>query len=288
MRDRGYPVSMLYGNPAFYGKIGWERCSIVHEMQVSRTYLPSSSGIGLRDLEQADLPGVMSLYNRTFSGRSCAMTRNRLHWKDRILRRSRIMVLDDGRAYAGVDEREYEQNGYKRRVLRVLEAGYEDPVALKDLLCGLAGLGEYDVLAYHGVPGDAMLSALSLPGATITIGWGGMFRVNDVFSVLQNLSREFSGPGQLVLKVKDRVVDENNGSFTLTSSDDGGNVVSGEEAAEWIELDIRALSQLVPGTYSASQLALRGNLKYSSPKALETGDRMFPQRFPYQPTIDHF
>jgi predicted acetyltransferase len=290
MKDGGYPVSMLYGNPAFYGKIGWERCSIVHEMQIVRTHLPSSRGVELRDLEEANLPEVMSLYDHTYSGRSCAMTRNRLHWTGRILRRGRIKVLYDGgvRAYAAIDEQEREQNGYRRRILRVLEAGYENSIALRDLICGLAGLGEYDVLGYHGVPGDAMLSALSLPGASITIGWGGMFRVNDVFSTLQALSREFSGPGNLVIKVDDHVVDENNGSFTLISSDGGGTVEKGEDATEWIELDIRALSQLIPGTYSASQLAFGGRMRYSSSKALEIGDRMFPQRFPFQPTIDHF
>jgi predicted acetyltransferase len=287
MKDRGYPVSMLYGNPAFYGKIGWARCSIVHEMEVSRMHLPSSD-VWLREMEEADLPGIMSQYDNTYSGRSCAMTRNRLHWTGRILRRSRIVVLHDGRAYAAIDEREREQNGYKTKALRVLEAGYEDPVALRDLICGLADYGEYDVLAYHGVPGDAMLSALSIPGASIKIGWGGMFRVNDVFSTLQAISREFTAHGKLVLRVRDHVVEENNGSFTLASSGHGGNVVRGEEAAEWIELDIRTLSQLVPGTYSASQLALRDGVRCSSPRALEVGDRMFPQRFPFQPTIDHF
>jgi len=288
MKDRGYPVSMLYGNPAFYGKIGWERCSIVHELRVNRTSLPRSSGPGLREFEDGDLPGVMSLYDGTYSRRSCAMVRNKCHWTGRVLRRTRVKVLDDGKAYAGVDLRDRKDGEYRRRVLYVQEAGYADQDAAHGLVSGLADFEEYDLLEYHGVPGDAMLSALSIPGASVNIGWGGMFRVNDVWATLNALSDTVKGGGSLVLRVRDEVVGENNGEFTLHSREDGLMAERGAGSREWIELDIGALSQLVPGLYTPSQLARMGRIVCSSGEALRIGDRIFPQRHPFQPTIDHF
>jgi len=288
MKDSGYPVSMLYGNPAFYGKIGWERCSIVHELRVSRASLPPPSGDRLREYEDRDLPGVMSLYDGTYSGRSCAMVRNSLHWTGRVLRRTKVKVLDDGKAYAGVELRYRNEGEYSRKVLYVQEAGYVDQDAAHGLVSALADLGEFDLLEYHGVPGDAMLSALSIPGASINIGWGGMFRVNDAWATLNSLPEPVQAGGSLVLRVRDGVVGQNNGQFTLHSRGDGMEVERGGGAREWIELDIGALSQLVPGLFTPSQLALRGRIGYSSARALEIGDGIFPRRHPFQPTIDHF
>ncbi len=293
MMSKGYQVSMLYGRSTFYGRVGWEKSSIVQGVRIYRVLIPSYKEANrVRPFRSADLPRVMSLYRSTYRGRSCAMVRDKRHWRGRILRLANLLVYDDGRVrgYMACVSREEKANDGRRRVLSVQEAGCECMEATRGLVGSLAGFEDCEIISHRGVEGDTFLTSLSLPGASISVGWDGMFRVNDAMGTLKGLTNAFRGfDGKLALKVKDDVIEENEDTFIVDSS--GGEEVTisrGVAGRNWVELDIRELSQLVPGTFSAMQLASMGKLKYSTRKALALAEDLFPRRLPFQPPLDHF
>jgi predicted acetyltransferase len=290
MADRGYPVSMLYGRAGFYGRLGWERCMIVHVLSTFPTAIPKCEAPGtIRDLEEDDLPLVMALYDSAYSGRSCAMTRNRTHWQGRILKRSEVKVYDDGEV-KGYFAQSLETEGpddFKKRILRIREAGFRDETSLRGLLSYLRE-AEVDGIEYPSVPNDRLLEALQLPGSETHVRWDGMFRVNDVAGTLEALAHAFDGfSGKIALIIKDETIPENEGSFLVEGSK-GDLSISAGRAPNWVKMDIRAFSQLLPGTFGASQMAGWGLLRYSSKRALALAERLFPRRYPFQPPIDHF
>jgi predicted acetyltransferase len=292
MSRKGYPLSMLYGRQEFYGRLGWERCGIVQVVRVPRDQVPPYKEAGsVRDFEEGDLQGVMESYDASYRGRSCAMVRDELHWTGRILRRAKVSVYDDDgiKGYMAHSLREERVKDGRRRVLHVQEAGGLGSRAIRGLVGGLSSMEGYDSVAYGGVAGDQMLSALSIPGGAVTFHWDGMFRVNDVMQALKGIADGFCGfRGRLCLRTRDDLVEANTDAFTIEGSGEGVTVERGEKGSDWLEVDIRDLSQLVPGTYSAAQMASLGKIQYSSPKAIDLADQLFPQRKPMQPSLDHF
>jgi len=292
MSRRGFPVSMLYGRDTFYRRVGWERSSIVRWVRVPPKLLPSYEGAeDVRDFREEDLPDVMYLYDSAYAHRSCAMLRNELHWRGRVLKRTHITVYapDRVRGYFASTTREEKTETGTRNVLLIQEAGFEDPGGLRALIADMASTHRCDLIVYEGVAGDPLLSALSVPGASITIGWSGMFRVNDVGATLDALKGNFLGfEGTLRLTVYDDVIPENTGSYLIEGSGREVTVEKGEKGGEGLDLDIRELSQMVPGTLSVWDLASQGKIGYTSKGALELADGLFPARYPLQPSIDHF
>ena len=294
MIRKGFPVSMLYGRDTFYRIVGYERAMIVHWLRTPTKILPGYvEAENVREFEPGDLRAVMSAYDRTYARRSCTMVRNELHWKVRILGRSKVTVYDeDGvHGYLAYNLREEKADDASRRILYIEEAGYDGPRALRGLIGNLGRFQDCESVVYGGPPHDGLLSALSLPGSSLSVGWSGMFRVNDVASTLESLRDGLTGfQGRLALKVRDDIVEGNNGTFGIDGS--GGEVAverggTGRKC-EWLGVDIRELSQIIPGTLPVGQLASLGKLEFSSTRALDLAGRLFPPRCPLQPSLDHF
>ena len=88
----------------------------------------------------------------------------------------------------------------------------------------------------------------------------------------------------LVLEVKDDVISENAGEYTVGDS----GVVRGAEAEDRIALDVRQLAQLYAGYLLAGQLVRRDLLQPNSARALELLERLFLPGDPYVSPPDHF
>ena len=294
MIRKGFPVSMLYGRDTFYRTVGYERAMVVHWLRVPTKILPGYAESGnVREFEPGDLPAVMSAYDLTYGHRSCTMLRNELHWKVRILGRARVRVYDKGgvHGYLAYNLREEKTDDGTRRILSVEEAGFDGPQAIRGLIGDLGHFQDCEFVAYGGPPQDELLSALSIPGSSVSVGLSGMFRVNDVMSTLKSLRGEFRRfRGTLALKVRDDVIEGNNDTFTIARSGGKVGVERGQpdRKCEWLEVDIRELSQMVPGTLPLHHLASLGKLRFSSTKALDRAQRLFPDRSPLQPSLDHF
>lgn len=294
MIRKGIPVSMLYGRDTFYRNVGYERAMIIHWVRTPTKILPAySEAEYVREFEPSDLPTVMSAYDLTYGRRSCTMTRNELHWKVRILGRSKVRIYDkDGvHGYLAYNLREEKIDDGIRRILFVEEAGCDCPQALRGLIGDLGRFQDYEFVVYGGPPHDALLSALSFPGSSLSVGWSGMFRVNDVMQTLESLQHGLTGfRGRLALKVRDDIVEENNDIFTIAGSGGEATVERGKtvERCERIEVDVRELSQMIPGALPIGHLASLGKVGFSSSKALDLAKGLFPDRCPLQPSLDHF
>jgi len=294
MIRKKFPVSMLYGRDTFYRRVGYERAMVVHWVRAPRQVLPGyAERQNMRDFEMADLPAVMKAYDLTYGRRSCAMTRNEVHWKVRILGRSRVRVYDRAgiKGYYAYNARDEKVNGGTRKVLFVEEAGFRGPEAIRGIIGDLGRFEDCEIIAYGGPPGDKILGGLSVPGSSVSVGFSGMFRVNDVMATLESLRNEFAGfRGKLALRVRDDVIPGNSGAFTIDGSGSETAISRGEPAdgCQWLDVDIRELSQLVPGTLSVAHLASIGKIAFSSGKALSLAERLFPARCPFQPSLDHF
>jgi predicted acetyltransferase len=88
----------------------------------------------------------------------------------------------------------------------------------------------------------------------------------------------------LVLDVRDDVIPENAGEYTVGD----GKVARGAEAGESVSLDVHQLAQLYAGYLPARDLARHGLVSASSPKALELLEALFPLGDPWLYGPDHF
>ena len=109
-----------------------------------------------------------------------------------------------------------------------------------------------------------------------------MLRLVDVETALGYLERTPEAP--LVLDVKDDVIPENAGEYTVAD----GKVVRGAEAEQSVSLDVRQLAQLYAGYLPARDLARHGLIDASSPEALDLLDSLFPAGDPWLSGPDHF
>ena len=287
--DKGYPVSALYGRPAFYRRPGWELCSVVQNLKIPIQDLPYHASGEVREAERGDLDGLIALYEERYGGHSCCMVRNRLHFEVRIMNRCDTLLYDAGgspTAYLCLKTATKDNV----RVIQILEGAWTDHTALLSLLGYLKDSGKADMLVYTGYPGDQMILDLGLPGSSQTGGWSGMFRVNSVEATLTSMRPCFEGfTGDLSILVRDDVVGENNSVFTIHGRNGELKIDRDSgRASDWMSMDIRQLSQMVPGTMSAFDLYISGKIRASSARAVRTAEKLFPRRFPYQPSLDHF
>ncbi len=290
LAKRGFPVSMLYGNPTFYGRLGWANCSIVSRLRIHRKGLPEYEGHEkVREFRYDDLEDLMVLYQSKYGEIPCSMFRSKVHWEKRILKRGNFLVYDDGSIKGYMGYRIKEQEDGSKRFL-VEEIACHNMQVIHGMIGKLSRMKNIESLVYSSRPGDDIQLALSLPGSVIENSWNGMFRVNDVSSTLTALKEDYRGfNDSLVLRVTDNIIQENNREFLIEGDDCDIEVSSpGNSSHEWLRLDVSRLSQLVPGTVSIWELAVREEVQYSSRSSLELANQIFSKRRPFQPAFDHF
>jgi predicted acetyltransferase len=290
MRERDIALSLL--SPfahAFYRVFGYELASEVIQYSLKPSDLSTSSEQGyLRDYREGDLPSLMELYGAEARRHTLSVRRSRRHWEEILAGRDR---------YTAVYQREGEAEGYilykisgwqeqdPRRTLRVDEFVAATTRAREALLSFLAG---FDPLAYvHGIKlttsrGEPLHPYLESSYVKASIDPDQMLRLVDVETALGYLELATEEP--LVLDVRDDVIAENQGQYTIGH----GKVVRGAEAEQSVWLDVRQLAQLYAGYLSAKELARHELLDASSPEALRLLDSLFPVGDPWLSRPDHF
>ena len=290
MRERDIALSLL--SPfahAFYRVFGYELASEVIQYILKPSDLSTSSEQGyLRDYREGDLPSLMELYGAEARRHTLSVRRSRRHWEE---------ILAEKERYVAVYQREGEAEGYilykisgwqeqdPRRTLRVDEFVAATTRAREALLSFLAG---FDPLAYvHGIKlttsrGEPLHPYLESSYVKASIDPDQMLRLVDVETALGYLELATEEP--LVLDVRDDVIAENQGQYTIGH----GKVVRGAEAEQSVWLDVRQLAQLYAGYLSAKELARHELLDASSPEALRLLDSLFPVGDPWLSRPDHF
>ena len=172
-----------------------------------------------------------------------------------------------------------------RRTLRVDEFVAATPRAREAILSFLAG---FDPLVYvHGIKlstsrGEPLHPYLQSSYVKASIDPDQMLRLVDVETALGYL--ELAPEEPLVLDVRDDVIPENQGEYTMGY----GKVVRGAEAEQSVSLDVRQLAQLYAGYLPVEDLARHDLLDASSPGALRLLESLFPVGDPWLSRPDHF
>ena len=97
MAEHGYPMSMLYGIPNFYHKFGYIEAVRDTKWLLYAHRIPEPAGeYRLRPMRAGDLPALMDLYRRNFSGLNLCVIRNEAYWHRVLPDLSRVQVLLDG------------------------------------------------------------------------------------------------------------------------------------------------------------------------------------------------
>jgi len=288
MREREVALSLL--SPfahAFYRVFGYELATEDIEYRLKPADLPTSPEQShLRAYREEDLSTLMALYETEAKRHTLSVRRSEGRWKE---------CLADKDADVAVYERDGDVEGYilykisgwqdrdPRRTLSVEEMVATTPLTRESLLSFMAGLDPqvYGIKLYTS-RGEPLHPYLRSSHVNAKIDPDQMLRLVDVESALGYLQHASEAP--LVLDVKDDVIPENKGEYTLGD----GKVVRGAEAGESISLDVRQLAQLYAGYLPARNLARHGLLQPSSPGALDLLDALFPQGDPWLYGPDHF
>ena len=290
MREREVALSLL--SPfahAFYRVFGYELASEIIQYSLKPSDLSTSPEQGhLRDHREGDLPSLMEAYEAEARRHALSVRRSRGHWGE---------ILAEKDRYVAVYEREggvegyilYKLSGWQdqdpRRTLRVDELVATTPRANEALLSFLAG---FDPPVYvHGIKlatsrGEPLHPYLRSSYVKAVIEPDQMLRLVDVETALGYLGGAPEEP--LVLNVKDDVIAENQGEYTIGH----GRVVRGAETEQSVTLDVRQLAQLYAGYLPAGELARHDLIQPSSAEALELLDALFPLGDPLLSRPDHF
>jgi predicted acetyltransferase len=288
MREREVALSLL--SPfahAFYRVFGYELATENIEYRLNPSDLPTSLEQGhLRAFREKDLPSLMELYEAEARRHTLSVRRSEGHWRSDEVRKNRdIAVYEQGGVVEGYIL--YKISGWQeqdpRRTLKVDEFVAATLRAREALYSFMAGL---DPLVYgikHFTPrGEPLHPYLNSSYVKARIEPDQMLRLVDVEKALGYLELVSEAP--LVLDVKDDVISENHGEYTIAH----GRVVRGAEAEGSVSLDVRQLAQLYAGYLPVKELARHSLLDASSPEALDLLDSLFPVGDPWLYGPDHF
>jgi predicted acetyltransferase len=289
MRERDVALSVL--SPfahAFYRVFGYELATEDIEYSLKPSDLPTSAEQDhLRAFREVDLSSLMALYEAEARRHTLSVRRSEGHWRSDEVRKNRDIAVYERDAgvegYILYKISPWQQDRDPQRTLGVDELVAATPRAREALLSFMACLNPMVYGIKHFTPrGEPLHPYLKSSYVRATIVPDQMLRLVDVETALGYLDLVSGAP--LVLDVKDDVVPENHGEFTVAD----GNVVRGAEAGESVSLDVRQLAQLYAGYLPARDLARHDLLEASSPEALELLDALFPVGDPRLYGPDHF
>jgi len=290
MRERDVALSLL--SPfahAFYRVFGYELASEAIEYRLKPSDLPTSpEQRHLRAYREDDLSSMMTLYEAEAKRHALSVRRSQGHWKSYVAEKGRDVAVygRDGSIEGYVI---YKISGWQeqdpRRTLRVDEFVAATPRAREAILSFMAG---FDPLVYvHGIKlstsrGEPLHPYLKSSYVKASIDPDQMLRLVDVETALGYL--ELASAEPLVLDVRDDVIPENQGEYTIGY----GRVGRGAEAEQSVSLDVRQLAQLYAGYLTVEDLARHDLLDAISPEALRLLDSLFPVGDPWLSRPDHF
>ena len=138
-----------------------------------------------------------------------------------------------------------------RRLCFTDRAGFESLLQLFKSLSADHRYAKFDLPAEPAM--QYLLPEWSLGAAQWTVKPAGMLRVINVRAALEKA--RFRGSGDLVLKIRDSFIPENDGSFSVHFSDGRAASVAPTSAEPDAELDIPAFSALIAGVCDVAEAA---------------------------------
>ena len=126
-----------------------------------------------------------------------------------------------------------------------------------------------------GVPEDDVLEALLIsPGdlnARLTTGlW---IRIVDVINSLE--ARTYEHNGEIILKVEDSIIKDNNNTYLLNTNDKSTPKCEITSKNPDVEITIQGLSEIYLGTFDLNNLIASGNINIKNKKVIKTIKEIF-------------
>lgn len=281
MFDEGFVLSTLYASTqTLYRSVGYEQSGSLFEHRVPRGEFAGmrAGDFDVRPLTVDD-PLVRELYRRYAAMNNGYLDRGPYIW-NRIAnhRGTRFEVLGCFRpdqslaAYASLVQAKEEGDDV---VLKVRDAAFVDGFGARALLSLIDRFTTMskDVLLLGGAS-LPLLSLLPQQKFDVHRIEYAMSRVIDVERALR--ARPYLGAGEVTLEVRDALIAQNNGAFTIESDGRGKSEVrrGGAASAARCALDVRLLAPLLSSYASASVLGALGELD-ASEDVRATLDRLF-------------
>lgn len=264
----GVPLSVLYAaTQRLYRKVGYEQAGSFCRWEIAADSIQiSDRTLPIQLVNPANHEVFHKLYQQNAKVANGHLERNECLWQ------LAIEPPKDQVIYAYLIGEEAQPEGYVIFVQH--QENNQSKIIIKDwvVLTEAAGRRLWTFLADHRSQIDkiqwrsSIVDPLSLllPEQTAKIinsdRW--MLRVVDVVKALEKRGYPPQVDAQLNLEIKDDLIAENNGQFMLNVSGGRGEVVKGGTGE--LQLDIRALSPLYTGLFTAQQLQQFGQIKATS------------------------
>jgi predicted acetyltransferase len=283
---RGVPLSTLYpATTAFYRSVGYERAvqRTIYELPLAALAIREPT-VAAVPLEGTDLLRLPSIYAQRAAQGNGFIERPAMLWE-------RLQHPEGSRTYTIGAERAGVLEGY----VTFRHASWGEALVVRDLvaLSAPAARRLLQVLGDHrsiiekvqlpGAPYDPLLFQLSEQRQKIHNAIDLMVRIVDLPAALRLRGYPTNLRSELHLAVHDDLLPGNTGRWVLQVADGVGTVEAGGRGA--VEVDIRALAALYCGYFTATELALAGDLRADSTD-LRTADQIFAGPRPW--LIDMF
>jgi len=268
------PISVLFSAAQpLYRKAGYEQAGTLCTWEVATDSIQSQQHtLEVRSLSlDSDL--FAKLYDQQAYLNQGFLDRNAVIWQ--MIKRSESPMY----AY------QFENKGYiifqqQQSRLIIRDWVLLTPAAVRQFWTFLANhLSQIDYIEWKSAPVDAL--SLCLPDQTAKLKrlsvW--MLRIVHLEKALQ-LRNYPNINAELHLDIQDSILPNNQGKFILTVENGRGSITSGGRGD--LQLEIRSLSSLYTGLFTAEQLA-RSSLLTGTPEAIQIATQIFASPIPWMP-----
>lgn len=268
------PISVLFSAAQpLYRKAGYEQAGALCNWEVSTHTIHSQDHpLKVRSISlDSDL--FETLYNQQARINHGFLDRNAVMWT--TIKQSNPFTY----AYQFGDE------GYiifyqQQECMIVRDWVLLTPAAVRQFWTFLANhRSQIDQVEWKSAPVDAL--SLCLPDQTAKIKWLRSWLLRIVH--LQNALQQRNYPAinaELHLDIQDAILPNNHGKFVLAVENGRGRVTVGGRGE--LQLEIRSLSPLYTGLFTAEQLA-QTSLLSGTPEAIQTATQLFASPTPWMP-----
>lgn len=266
------PISVLFSAAQpLYRKAGYEQAGVLCTWEVSTNTIPTQKhSLEVRSLNlDSDL--FERLYNQQAHLNQGFLDRNAVIWQN----------IKDAPVYAY----QFENEGYiifqqQENCINIKDWVLLTPAAVRQFWTFLSNhRSQIDRIEWKSSPVDAL--NLCLPDQTARSKWlkCWMLRIVHLQQALQRRNYPTIN-AELHLDIQDAVLPNNQGKFILTVEDGRGVMTSGGRGD--LQLEIRALSPLYTGLFTAEQLAYSALLS-GTPEVIQTATQLFASPTPWMP-----
>jgi predicted acetyltransferase len=316
LRERGFGLSALIpARQEFYRRYGWEIAGHAQRYLTAPAHLPAfPERQNVRPARQEDIPDLARLYDLWATCRTLHCRRDAKRWQyilDNVRQRA-VYVSPEGNpeGYLLYDflvtdagGMEVEPSGVALPpTLRILEMHAATPEARRGLLGFLANQTQVGCIEVTATIEDMTRNGLfglrsgqtdldSL--ASLEIVPALMARVIDPLRLAKQMNGNWPNfVGALQIEMRDALADGSVTSLRIEGDGRTPHVLSdgedGSPAAERIQGDVRAWTQVMTGHIGADDACALGLLQPLTPSARAFASFLFPQRVSFLPLTDHF